>query len=104
VIGRLTLRPRAWRDITEHLAYLEDQEGLELAERMLGALQFSFAELANMPKIGSPCSFKAPSLRSLRRWPVKDFENWLIFYLTTRRGVEIIRVLHGSRDIDAIFT
>jgi toxin ParE1/3/4 len=33
---------------------------------------------------------------------VKEFENWLIFYLPKRDGVEIVRVLHGARDIDAL--
>ena len=40
----------------------------------------------------------------MRRWPVKDFENWLVFYLPKRDGVEIVRVLHGARDLDSIFS
>jgi len=37
----------------------------------------------------------------LRRWPVPGFRNYLIFYRPTETGVNIVRVLHGSRDITA---
>jgi toxin ParE1/3/4 len=65
-------------------------------------LILSFKTLSEMPRMGVPCGFRRPSLSRLRRWPVKDFENWLIFYQPTRGGVEIVHVLHGSRDITAL--
>jgi toxin ParE1/3/4 len=33
---------------------------------------------------------------------VKDFENYLVFYRSTDVGIEVLRVLHGARDVDAI--
>lgn len=30
------------------------------------------------------------------------FKNFLIFYLPIAGGIKVIRVLHGSRDVDAI--
>jgi toxin ParE1/3/4 len=53
-----------------------------------------------MPKIGVLCGLRKPATRRLRRWPVKDFENWLVFYQVRRYGVEIVHVLHGTRDIE----
>jgi len=38
-----------------------------------------------------------PALRSL---PVG---NYLVFYLPLDDGIEVVRVLHGSREIDALF-
>lgn len=55
-----------------------------------------------MPRMAPSCNFIDPALRKLRRWPVKDFDNWLIFYQPTRDGIEIVRVLHGARDITSI--
>jgi toxin ParE1/3/4 len=55
-----------------------------------------------MPGIGSPQSFENPMLAGVRRWPVEGFENYLIFYRTDDEHVEIIRVLHGARDIEAV--
>jgi len=31
------------------------------------------------------------------------FENYLIFYLPHSGGMDVIRVLHGARDIDNLF-
>jgi toxin ParE1/3/4 len=37
-------------------------------------------------------------LSGLRRWPVREFENVLIFYLPRDDGISVVRVLHGARD------
>ena len=73
-----TVRPLAWREINKELDYLEEQAGLDTAERFLDQLTQSFGTLAHMPKMGVLCGFRKPATRRLRRWPVKDFENWLI--------------------------
>ena len=99
---RFTVRPLAWREINAQLDYLEEQAGLETAERFLDQLMSSFEDLARMPKIGFLCGFRKPATRRLRRWPVKGFENWLIFYQPRRDGVEIVHVMHGARDIESL--
>lgn len=40
---------------------------------------------------------------TLRIWPVKRFEAYLLFYLADDDSVELVRLLHGSRDIDGLF-
>ncbi len=40
----------------------------------------------------------------IRRWRVNDFENFLIFYRPIDDGIEVIRVLHGARDIESLFS
>jgi toxin ParE1/3/4 len=39
-------------------------------------------------------------LQGLRRWPVKNFDKYLIFYKNAGDQVEIIRILHGKRDLE----
>jgi hypothetical protein len=39
-----------------------------------------------------------PGLSGIRKWPVKDFENFLIFYLPHEGGVTIVRVLYARQD------
>ena len=73
---------------------------METAERFLDAVQSTFESLAKMPKVGSLCALRKPALRRIRRWPVKGFENWLIFYQPRRNGVEIVHVIHGAREIE----
>ena len=94
-----TIRPLAWSEINAQVDYFEDQAGLHIAESFLEQLILTFKALSEMPRMGTPCGFRRPSLNHLRRWPVKDFENWLIFYQPKRDGVEVVHVLHGSRDI-----
>ncbi len=49
--------------------------------------------LAEFPKIGKP----VPELREeMRRWPVGRY---LILYREIPDGVEIVRVIHGARDL-----
>ena len=95
-----TIRPLAWREINKQLDYLEEQAGLETAERFLDQLIRSFDTLAQMPKMGVLCGWRKPAARRVRRWPVKDFENWLIFYQVRRYGIEVVHILHGARDIE----
>ena len=40
----------------------------------------------------------------LRRWRVRGFENFLIFYRPIDDGIEVLRVLHGQRDRETIRT
>jgi toxin ParE1/3/4 len=97
------IRSRARRDILESAAYLGTQSGPELFYRFVDAVEATIENLKQTPRMGAPCDFTHPALSNVRRWPVKGFENWLIFYIARKDGVEIIRVFHGARDIRALF-
>lgn len=96
------MRARAQRDIRRIAEYLENESGTDLADRFLSSVEATFRTLASSPRVGVRCAFKRPALRGLRRWMVKDFEDWLVFYFAKRDGVEIVRVVHGARDIAAL--
>ena len=96
------VRARARRDILSNAEYLEEHGGVETAQRFLEAAQSTFEALAKRPKLGALCAFGSPALRHIRRWPVKGFESWLIFYLPRRNGVEIVHLIHGARDIESL--
>jgi len=55
-----------------------------------------------MPEIGTPRLFKNLMLAGLRCWPVKGFEDLLVFYLVHPDALRIVRVLHGKRDLKKI--
>ena len=55
-----------------------------------------------MPGIGKPSRFSNPTLADIRQYSIKGFGRYLIFYRATDSGVEILRVLHGARDLSAI--
>jgi len=47
--------------------------------------------------------FTRPELEGLRSFRVEGFENHFVFYLPRESGIEVVRVLHGARDLEAIF-
>jgi len=55
-----------------------------------------------MPQMGTPRQFRNSRLIGLRMWRVPGFEKHLIFYRVTEGGIEVVRVLHGARDIQRI--
>jgi len=48
--------------------------------------------------MGVVCPF-----RGVRRWRIQRFESYLVFYRDTGRAIEIIRVVHGARNIERLF-
>ncbi len=75
----------------------------EAADRVEEAIFDSFELLARNPALGRRRQFRRH--QNIRSWVVTEFTNYLIFYreLTNGSGVEIVRVLHGARDLDALF-
>ena len=59
--------------------------------------------LSALPQIGTPCEFASGALHDLRMWRVPGFEVWLIFYGAGSERIDIVRALHGSREIGAAF-
>jgi toxin ParE1/3/4 len=41
-------------------------------------------------------------LADLRVWRIEGFEKHLIFYRQTPDGIDVVRILHGARDIDSV--
>jgi plasmid stabilization system protein ParE len=46
---------------------------------------------------------KRPALAELRAFRVKGFERMLVLYLPRTGGVDVLRVVHGSRNFQALF-
>ena len=89
-------RPRAKSDLVEIWDYIaEDSEAR--ADSFLDRIDKKFWILAQRPAIGRLRDELAESLRS---FPVGRY---IIFYIPLSNGVEIVRVLHSARDMNADF-
>ena len=99
---RYLLRPRADQDLDEHAYYLAREANPEVGHRFLVAAHETFALLATQPEMGWHFRLKHPSLESLRVFRISGFEKMLAFYLPVESGVEIVRVIHGSRNLLAL--
>jgi toxin ParE1/3/4 len=101
---RIIKRPLARFDLIEEADFIEQVYGLAKAESFLDAAEVSFSNLALMPLMGSPRHDLVAEIPDLRQWRIKGFEDYLIFYHPLPDGVEIIRVLHGKRNIPTILS
>jgi toxin ParE1/3/4 len=102
--SRVDKRPLSIRDLADIAVYLAEESGSdELAFRFLDAAEASFQQLTEMPEMGVARSYREPDLEGVRMWRITGFESCLIFYRPTGRGVEIIPVIHGSRDLENLF-
>lgn len=94
------VRPRADTEIDALADYIaSDSPGA--AMRFLDAVQKSLDLIGEQPGIGSRRYAHLPMLEGLRMWAVSDFEKHLIFYIERPNYIDVLRVLHGSREIPA---
>lgn len=91
-------RATARRDLVDHFVYLAENASLDTAERFLAQAETTFYDLAREPKMGAPLTLKPSELAGLRKWRVRGFDNYMIFYVPRADGVSIVRVLHAARD------
>jgi len=84
------------RDIHDYIAL--DDPGA--ATRVIDACEETVSLISNNPEIG----VARPRLRNLRSMIVTEFPNYLVFYRLASGRVEIVRVLHGARDLHSILT
>lgn len=73
------------------------------AQRFIKATEKTFRQLLKNPALGFAGEYQLASGEELRRWPVEGFRNYQIFYRDRAEGIEIVRVLHGSRDLETVF-
>ena len=96
----LRVRPLATADIDHPAAFLCG-ENPAAAMSFLDSVETAFGLLLEQPGIGSlRYAHLLPGV-TLRMWPAQRFP-YLIFYLDRADAVEVLRVLHGARDLPAI--
>lgn len=83
-------------DLTEILSYIA-ADNLEAAALMYGRFHARFEMLAEAPKAGRQREDIAVGLRSFAEG------NYIVFYRIVSGTVEVVRVLHGARDIENLF-
>ncbi len=101
-MSRIIRRPSANRDLLEIFRYLARQAGLRVADRFFAQAEATFSRLASMPGIGTRYEPDESLYAELRYFPVSRFRKYMIFYRPVPGGIEVLRVMHGARDIAGI--
>ena len=95
-MARVTRRPLAAADILDiwdHIA----EDSLDQADRWVDKLDEKFGILATQPLMGRAREELAADLRSF------PFGRYVIFYMPVQDGIDVVRVLHSARDVEAAF-
>jgi len=92
----VVIRPKALDDLAEIWAYIAE-DSLRHADAFAAAIDGEIRDLAGHPLIGRARPELLTDLRSLA------FGRYVIFYLPRKRGIEVVRVLHGARDLKPLF-
>ena len=92
----LAISPEAEQDLLEIWLYIAEDSPVN-ADRFLDRLEGKALNLARAAQIGADRPDLAPGLRS---FPV---DRYVLYYRASTNGIELVRVLHGSRDIEHVF-
>jgi toxin ParE1/3/4 len=72
----------------------------DAAERFLEFTEYAFDQIAITPYIGRVVPLVLSEMGTSRQWQIKNFKNYLIFYKVLEDRIEVLRVLHGMRDLE----
>lgn len=86
----------AEEDLKEIWVYVAEHDA-EAASHLIKEITRRFAALRDYPQMGRAQDELLVNLRSV------SIKNYIIFYQPYEDGIEIMRVLHSSRDIESIF-
>ncbi|EHC10119.1 type II toxin-antitoxin system RelE/ParE family toxin [Fischerella thermalis] len=96
-MNRYRLSQQAEQDLEDIWIYLAQQDELA-ADKQIAQLLDRLPMLAQFPDMGRK---RDDLLQRLRSFPVKPY---IVFYTKITDGIEIVRVLHQSRDIENYFS
>lgn len=97
-MGIVNYLPDANEDLEKIWLYVADKsQSLAVADRLIDAIDDAARTYSGQPLIG----VTRPDLaENVRCFPVG---NYVVFYVPIAGGIEVIQVIHGSRDIPTHF-
>jgi toxin ParE1/3/4 len=95
-MGRVLRSPQSNLDVWEIADYIA-QHNVSAAADLLREFDESLKLLSDFPGMGAR---RDELLRGLRSYPIG---NYILFYRLAPDGIELVRVVHGARDLDELF-
>ncbi|WP_263409078.1 type II toxin-antitoxin system RelE/ParE family toxin [Terriglobus tenax] len=100
---RLIYSPEAQRDLANIAAcYSSPGIASAITSRFLHYAKHTAERLRSCPHAGRLYTLPHELLHTLHVLPVNIFSDYPIFYIADGTTVEIVRVLHGARDVRAL--
>jgi plasmid stabilization system protein ParE len=99
---QLRLTEVAVNDIQEQADWYEQRSGHALARRWESEVTAALIRIEKHPRSGAKCGFSADELQGIRRMSIAGFPRHLIFYRAQEEEIRILRVVHGTRDLEKL--
>ena len=94
----------ARRDLLEQEVYFAEVQSNELRDRFRNNAAEAIKKISEFPGIGPEWRSSRSDLRGVRMWSIPQFPKLIIFYRKTDEVLEVIRILHTSRDIPGLLS
>jgi toxin ParE1/3/4 len=97
-MGRILRSAQATSDLLDIWIHVKTTQSEAKATALIRTLERKLRLLAGQPQMGRPRDELRAGLHS---FPVKPY---VIFYQPLSDGILLLRVVHGRRDLDALFS
>lgn len=95
-MSQLRISPRASSDLIEIWSYIAD-DSVTNADAFIDKIYETMELIARQPGLGRHRDDLAPGIQSF------GVGRYIVFYRVVAGSIEIVRVLHGARDIENLF-
>jgi len=96
-MNAVVFAPEALEDLEQIWLYIA-QDDITRADRFIDKLRsFCEGELSLFPRIGKPRDYLKPGVLAF------PFDNYMLYYRIGLETIEIIRIMHGSVDMQDVF-
>ena len=99
---RFIVMSQAHRDVMSQAEYYSQHSGDQLASRFFDTAEAAYRFLLRHPSLGKPCRILRHREQGVREFGISGFSRHLVIYRAIPEGIEVIRVIHASRDLDTL--
>jgi toxin ParE1/3/4 len=99
----LVVHPRADLDQLECFSFLANHSP-DAARRFLDSIESILHQIEATPDSGHPYRNALRPDEDWRYYYVPGFRKYIVFYRIAATQTEVVRIVHGSRDLDSIFS
>lgn len=96
-MAQILFTPLASEDLKQIWVFIAENSKIETANKFLAEVKKNCETIAEFPESGR---VRHEFLINLRSFP---FKKYVIFYLPLADGIEVLRIVHSSRDIQQVF-
>lgn len=96
---QVRFKPDAREDIDSQARFLVENATVEVAMKFVDAVHQTAEMLATQPELGERLTTASQYSAEYRRWSVRGFREYLMFYRQIGETLEVARLLHAKRDI-----